>query len=143
MTYLPFQCRRCLGIFCDKHHLPENHSCIPISKIIKEFKQFEEHTLPKSKEENIKNKINEINRIILSLQTMYESREMGRREYFDKITSFSHEKDELEAKLRQFQNISTNSKASVENQDNKLDNSVSPDDRNILTLLMKNIGVSM
>ncbi len=102
-TYLPFQCKRCMGIFCDKHHFPENHSCVPISKIIKELKQFEEHTFPKSEEEEAKNKIDEINRIIITLQSMYESGEMGRSEYFDKITSFGHEKDQLEARLKQLE----------------------------------------
>jgi uncharacterized protein YkwD len=120
-----------LGIFCDKHHLPENHSCIPISKIIQEIKQFEEQALPKSEEEDIKNKINEINRIIVSLQTMYESREMGRSEYLDKITSFNREKEELEARLNQLENIGANSqkgKPAFEDQDKELDNSNQLDD---------------
>lgn len=124
-TYLPFQCKKCLGIFCDKHHLPENHSCIPISKIIQEIKQFEE-ALPKSEEEEIKNKISEINRIMVRLQTMYESGEIGRIEYLDKINSFNREKQELEAKLKQLENIGANSqkgKPEFEKQDKELDNS--------------------
>ena len=24
---LPFKCKRCSGIFCDEHHLPEAHKC--------------------------------------------------------------------------------------------------------------------
>ncbi len=130
MTYLPFKCKRCLGIFCDKHHFPENHSCVPISKIIKEFKQYEEFNLPKTEEEKIKNKIDEIKRIIVTLKSMYESREMGQNEYFDKITSFNREKEELEAKLGQLQNIGANNeedKTSVKKNDKALDNSGHPD----------------
>ena len=108
MACLPFECKRCLGTFCDEHHLPENHSCIPINKLIKEFKQFEETTSPKSEEEVIKDKINEVNRIIVRIQNMYENREMARSDYLDKISSFNREKEELEAKLRQFQNIDAN-----------------------------------
>jgi hypothetical protein len=119
MTYLPFRCKKCLGIFCDKHHLPENHSCIPISKIIQEIKQFEEQTLPKNVEEEIKNNICEKKRIIVRLQSMYENGEMGRSEYLDKINSYNREKDDLEAKLNQLQNIGANSK-----KETHVDNSV-------------------
>ncbi len=77
-TYLPFQCKKCLGIFCDQHHLPENHSCVPISKIIDDFNQFCEREFPMDEREKIQNKIQEINRIIVRLQAMYEGGEIER-----------------------------------------------------------------
>jgi len=52
---------------------------------------------------------------------MYESREMGRSDYIDKISSFNREKEELESKMRQLQNIGANTekgKTSVEKQNN-------------------------
>ncbi len=62
---------------------------------------------------------------------MYESREMERSEYLDKINSFNREKEELEARLNQLENIGANSqkgKPAFEKQDKELDNSNQLDD---------------
>ena len=100
-AYLPFECKRCYGIFCDVHHLPENHSCSPISikKIIEDIKKFEDENSPKSEKEVINDKINEVNRIIVRIQSDYESGKMGQRVYLDKLNAFQKDKKELEAIL--------------------------------------------
>lgn len=108
MACLPFECKRCLGNFCDEHHLPENHSCLPINKRIDDFNKFKDNTSTHSEEEVIKDKISELNRIITRVHTMYESGKMGRRDFLDKLNAFEKDKKELEAILRQLQNIGEN-----------------------------------
>ena len=70
-TYLPFQCRRCLGIFCENHHFPENHSCVPLSKIIEDYKRFEEINISKNGEDDIQNQLNEKRKLIRRLSEKY------------------------------------------------------------------------
>lgn len=122
-TYLPYQCKKCLGIFCDKHHLPENHSCIPISKLIEEFKQFEERALPKNEEEEIQNRLKEKLRLIKITQTLYESGELSRSKYLETVDAFYKDKYELETKLKHFESSGANIEQKepiVEKQDNEV-----------------------
>ena len=112
-TYLPFQCRRCLGIFCANHHFPENHSCAPLSKIIEDYKRFEESNISKNGEDDIQNQLNEKRKLIRITQAMYENGELSRLKYLETIAFFDKDIIELKNKLKQVKNSGTNSENEI------------------------------
>lgn len=60
INFMPFKCKRCSGIFCEEHHLPEAHKCSNLD-IHFEGKWFRNY-------ENPEQKISDLERENLRLQ---------------------------------------------------------------------------